>query len=244
MTSEFFAIMALVAVIAYFAFFSRAPQKSVTRDRQGELPLPALASEPTPEELEISKARDALKAGADARTAAYNDHKASLAQAQTKLNEATKMARESGLDVAVPWLWEHMQFWPSWKDKPDQWKPPIAVNDLLGVSGDEVRWTWEGHTFAMLFKKWPSHGFTREATDFGTITVEAGGLVVAAITVKMDLSKDYDRWYFSGIDALKVGPWIAELIQFYQKVRLADEARGYARDTEYLTAKAAQIELG
>lgn len=212
----------------------------------GQLPLPTLAPEiePSPEELEISKARDALKAGAEARTAAYHDHKASLAQAQTKLNEATKMARESGLDVAVPWLWDHMKNWPSWKEMPDRWTSPVMLDDLSGASRDEVRWTWQGHTFAMLFKKWPSHGFSQDTLDFGTITVEAGGVTVAAVTAKRDLSKDYDPWHFSGIDALKVGPWIAEFIRFYQEVRLADETRGYERDAEYLTAKASRIDLG
>lgn len=160
------------------------------------------------------------------------------------LRQAEKFARDSGLDVAVPWAWEQMQFWPSWKEKPDQWTPPIALDELSGTSRDEVRWTWQGQSFAMLFKKWPSHGFTQDALDFGTITVEAGGEVVAAVTAKMDLSKEYDRWRFSGIDALKVGPWIAEFVRFYQEVRLADEARGYAREAEYVTAKAARIDLG
>ena len=203
-------------------------------------PTPELS----PEERDIADAREALKAGADARTAAYNEHKASLADAQAKLGEAEKFARESGLDVAVPWLWDHMKNWPSWKEKPDQWTAPVALDDLSGTARDEVRWTWQGQSFAMLFKKWPSHGFGNDTLDFGTITVEAGGVVVAAITAKKDLSKEFDQWRFSGIDALKVGPWIAEFIRFYQQVRLADETRGYARDADYVTAKAARIDLG
>lgn len=243
MSIEVVAVVALVGVIAYFVFGRRKSSASPAPIAAPSEPTPR-APELTPEERDIANAREALRAGADARTAAYNEHKASLADAQAKLREAEKFARDSGLDVAVPWAWEHMQFWPSWKEKADQWTPPIALDELSGTSGDEVRWTWQGQSFAMLFKKWPSHGFTQDALDFGTITVEADGEVVAALTAKMDLSKEYDRWHFSGIDALKVGPWIAEFIRFYQEVRLADEARGYARDAEYVTAKAARIDLG
>lgn len=202
------------------------------------------APELSPDDLEIAKASEALKAGADARTAAYNEHKASLADAQAKIRGAEKFAKDSGLDVAVPWLWEHMQFWPSWKEKPDQWKPPVALDDLSGASRDEVRWTWQGQTFAMLFKKWQSFGPAQDTLDYGTITVESGGIVVAAITAKMDLAKEYDRWRFAGIEALTVGPWIAEFVRFYQEARLADEARSYARDADYVTAKASRIDLG
>lgn len=243
MPIEVVAVVALVGVIAYFVF---GRQKSLASPAPISVPAEPTtrAPEQTPDERDIANASEALKAGADARTAAYNEHKASLADAQAKLREAEKFARDSGLDVAVPWAWQHMQFWPSWKEKADQWTPPIALDELSGTSRDEVRWTWRGQSFAMQFKKWPSHGFTQDAVDFGTITVESGGEVVAAVTAKMDSSKEYDRWRFSGIDALKVGPWIAEFIRFYQDVRLAEEARGYARDAEYVTAKAARIDLG
>lgn len=244
MSIEVVAVVALVGIVAYFVFVKRrkgtATVAPVTAAPTQATPEPQLS----PEERDIANACDALQAGADARTAAYKEHKASLADAQSKLREADKFARESGLDVAVPWAWEHMRFWPSWKEKPDQWTPPVALDDLSGASCDGVRWTWHGQSFAMLFKKWPSHGFGNEALDFGTITVEAEGVVVAAITAKKDLAKDYDRWHFSGIEALKVGPWITNFIRFYQEVRLADEARGYARDADYVTAKAARIDLG
>lgn len=265
---EVVAMIALVG-IAYFAFARRKNatpaaasvfEAAPTVARAPELPpeerqiakatealragAVAPAPELPPEEHQIAKAREALKAGADVRTAVYNEHRASLADAQSKLRDAEKFAEESGLCVAGPWLWDHMQFWPSWKERPDQWTPPVALDDLTGASQKEVRWTWQGQTFGMLFEKWPSHGFSQDMLSFSTITVESDGVVVAAIIAKTDLSREYDTWHFSGIDTLKVGPWIAEFIRFYQEVRLADEVRGYARDTEYVTAKAARIDLG
>lgn len=245
MPVEVFVGIVFIAIIVFLAFRTRRSESNAQQLITSLVePVEQVPTPLTPEDRDIANAREALQAGAAARTAAYNAHKASLAGAQSKLREAEKFARESGLDVAVPWLWDHMQFWPSWKEKPDQWTPPVGLDDLSGASRDEVRWTWQGHTFGMLFKKWPSHGFGRDAMDFGTITVEAQGVVVAAITARKDLPKDYDRWHFSGIDALTVGPWIAEFIRFYQEVRLADEARGYAREADYVTAKAARIVLG
>lgn len=245
MSIEVVAVIALVGIVAYFVFVGRRKGPPAIAPVVDATPLTTTPTpELSPDQLEIAKAREALQAGADARTAAYNEHEGSLADAQSKIREAEKFARESGLDVAVPWLWDHMKNWPSWKEKPDQWTPPVALDDLSGASRDEVRWTRQGHTFAMLFRKWPSHGFAQDTLAFGTITVESNDAVVAAITAKMDLAKEYDRWHFSGIDALTVGPWIAEFIRFYQEVRLADEARRYARDADYVTAKAARIDLG
>lgn len=240
---EVAAMIALLA-IAYIAFARRKDTTPAAASVIEAAPTVEPTPELSPEEHQIAEAREALKAGADARTAVYNEHKASLADAKSKLREAEKFAQESGLCVAVPWLWDHIQFWPSWKDKPDQWTPPVALGALTGASGKEVRWTWRGQSFGMLFEKWPSYGFAQDMLSFGTITVESDGVVVAAITAKTDLSKEYDRWHFSGIDALKVGPWIVDFIRFYQEVRLADEVCGYSRDAEYLTAKAARIDLG
>lgn len=244
MTPEFVALVALVGIVSCFFFFAR-PGRAAKIEPVTIAPTTVTKPiELSPEERLIAEAREAFLEGADARATAYAEHKASLASAQSTVHEADKFVRESGLDVAIPWAWEHMQFWPGWQEMPDRWTPPVALDALSGASRDEVRWTWQGHTFAMLFRKWPSHGFTDDTFEYGTITVESAGGVVAAITARRDFSKDYSRWHFGGVDALKVGPWITDFIRFYQLARLAHESHGYAREAEAVRARAARIDLG
>lgn len=241
MSIELVGILALLGVVGYFLFLRR-PRRSQAVP-PSEVVAPIEPPELSLDEQEVERARNALQAGADARHAAFGEHKASLAEAETKIRDAEKFVKESGLDVALPWLWDHMNCWPSWNEKPDQWTPPLALDQISGVSHEEVQWTWQGHSFAMVFKKWPPHGVGQGYQDYGTITVEAGSSAVAAVTATRDLSKEYDRWRFAGVEALTVGPWMTDLIRFYQQLRLADEARGYSRSADHITAKAAKIDL-
>jgi len=244
MSTDVIIVVVIVAIIAYFILFRRpkdAQSAGTTIDASSSAQISAI--EKTPEALDIAAAQEAFEAGARARSAAFSEYKASLSEAEAKITEAEEFVRKSSLDVAVPWLWDHMQHWGSWKKIPDRWTPPIALDDLSGARG-VVSWTWRGQAFAMRFTKWESFGFTDSSTDFGTIAVEASGQVVVAITAKTDISKDYDRWHYSGVDTLTVGPWIAEFIGFYQAVRLADETCSYEEKIKTQTAKAAKINLG
>jgi hypothetical protein len=239
-----------IGVGAYFLFFRkgnsvRQPEPSVEAvEPVAAIPGPKL----TPEEAEIAKARELGEAGSEARQQAFHEHKRGLREAEAKLAQADKFVRESGLDHAVPWLFEEMQHWPSWQSGPSDWKLPVDITEVEGEGefGDRwISWNWADTKFKIHFTKHPDYGGLRDdTTELADFRVEVNGELVLEVNCSRDWSKEFDPWRYFSTDALKVGPWISKLVEFYQHTRLAHERNGYAVDAEYTLDRAKGIALG
>lgn len=109
------------------------------------------------------------------------------AAARERVERARKYAVDSGLDKAVPGLWQKVEHWGSWAGMPDRWQPPEGVADVGGGGDREDRfasWSWGGRHYRVGLKRRPNY------------------------TPDGDLE-------FGDIDlAIKVGPWMADLIRY------------------------------
>jgi hypothetical protein len=237
--------IAVVAIGAYFLFFRKGHNQPQPTAR-AEVAEPVQARELTLEEAEIARARQIADAGSDAREEAYREHKAGLRDAEAKLSQADKFVRESELDIAVPWLFEEMQHWASWLSGPHDWKLPVDISEVEGGGsfGDQwVSWKWNDRKFKLHFLKQKDYDHV-EDHEYGDFDVEADDQPVLQINCSRDWRQEFTSWHYFSTDALKVGPWIGELIEFYHVARLAHEKQGYDRDAEYTLGRAAAIELG
>lgn len=238
--------LALIAIGAYFLFFKKATEQPKRTPIAAAPPEQAPEPELTPEEAEIAKAREIGEAGSEARERAYREHKASLREAESKLAQADKFVRESELDYAVPWLFDEMEHWPSWLGGSSDWKLPVDITDVEGGGEFENRWVswkWRDTKFKIHFKKHRNYSGMEDSHDHADFSVEANEEPVLKINCSQDWSKEFDRWRYFGTDVLKVGPWIAELIGYYQETRLADERKRHERDAEYTLGRANGIVL-
>ncbi len=62
--------------------------------------------------------------------------------------------------------------------------------------------------------------------------------------VRRDWTKEWASWYFSGVESLKVGPWIEGFIALYNRLRSIKENKSEDRNNDYVGEKAAKIDLG
>lgn len=238
--------LAALGIGAYFLFLKKDRGRPKPMTGLVDIPEPDPAQELTPEEAEIANAREVSKAGSEARTEAFHEHKAALRDAEAKLAQADRFVREGQLDIAVPWLFEEMHSWPSWLAGAHNWKLPVAISEVEGGGsfGDQwVSWEWKDRKFKLRFLKQKDHGHI-ENHEYADFYVEADNKPVLQINCSRDWSKEFDSWHYVSADVLKVGPWIGQLIEYYHVARLADEKEGYDRDAEYTLGRAAGIELG
>ena len=237
-----FALLGLGAYLLFFKNRAHQPEPKQLGIRSDELPA---AIEPTADELEIARAGKVIQVGSEAREQAYREHKASLREAEIKLSQADKFVRDSGLDTAVPWLFDEMHHWPSWLSGTHDWKLPVDISEVEGAGsyGDSwVAWKWREHMFKIHFKKHKNYGFDDES-EHADFSVESGGQSVLKINCSRNWTKEFDDWHYFGVDVLKVGSWIGYLVEFYQEARLAHEQAGYDRDAEYTLGRARGIEI-
>jgi len=201
------------------------------------------------EEQIIRRAHDAFAAERANRDREYRAKKASLAADEKKIQRATEFINTSYLSIALPFVQEETQHWPSWsKMDESRWKAPMQLSDVNGstTSGTIDEWVEfraeGGPLYKIGFEK------SRRATDadyeYGYMTLFVDGEEVLAMFVKRDYHKEWARWYFSTVKSLKVGPWIEDFMAFYNRLRSTKENESEDRMDDYVREKAAKIDLG
>lgn len=216
----------------------------LTTQAAAELPSPPTLS---PEELELRRVREVRDQIAAEAKAAHDARNAETKDARDKIAKATELLRESGLASIVPALIEEIRHWPSWSKMPDRWKCPVELTGLEGESSSTaswVQWRWQDILFRIKFDEPPSYGFSDSNLSFADIAVQVDGAEVLAISVCRDVVKEYDNWRFTSLKALRVGPWMAALMDFWRVVKLAKEARMAQRGVDDAKSRAARIDLG
>ena len=236
-----FGVLGFVAYLLWRSRRKNPPVAAIVPDPVAEEVPPVL----TPEETEISRARKLNEAGSEARSIAYQKHKESLRQAEEKLSQANKFMRESGLDIAVPWLYDEMQHWPSWLSNSPGWELPLKISEVEGggTYGDRwIAWRTGSKRFKLRFEKQKNYGMN-DGTDHAKFFLDSDGEQVLEIICSQACTNEFDNWSYFAVDVLKVGDWVPDFISYYQEARLAHEMKTYERDSKYTLGRAGGIDL-
>lgn len=257
---ELIVVLAVLSGIGWWLF---KPKKSASAARATvAAPPPPPRYEDYQDELErkpidelnedekiIRRAHDAFHAERDARTAEYGAKQNSLADDNRKIKKATDFIETSYLSLALPFVQEKTQHWPSWsKMHASRWTAPIPLSDVNGPEGgtfEDRRVEFRadgGPLYRIAFQK--SRMPVDDDQEYGTMTLAVDGEQVLGMFVSRNWQKEYDDWKFAVVDNLKVGPWIEGFIAFYNRLRNIDENAQEDTSNNYVRQKAAKIDLG
>lgn len=186
---------------------------------------------PAVEDQELASAR-ALFLEANPRCVSVRDPTLLKAGSSTEPRiRADYFVRQSGLAVAIPELFEEMQYYPHWvkRDDADLWVPLIARSALAGGGslyddGAWVEWCVEDTRFRIGKKE----SLQRYDLEY---TVQVDGILVLSFFAS-PTNGGHGPNVYSYISALTVRPWVTKLIAFYGHLRpliRANHLRGAVR---------------
>jgi hypothetical protein len=159
--------------------------------------------------------------------------------ALAKAVKAALWVTEARLNLAVPELLEIAQLWPDLAKRPGKkWEPPKGVTDIEGRNDPKspwAAWRWKEQDWR-LEAEWRPSILPEEAdTDIGTCKVFVEKQLVLDMTIS---SKDLHVMW---IDALRVGPWVSQLLEFAGARRSDAEARSSERSARQYQDRADKI---
>lgn len=230
-------------------FNENAPQ-AMTNPPPEQVTEPEIVKTKSVEEIEVERAKLAFDVRATERTTQYESHQSQLREAEQKLAKASEYVRKSGLDLAVPFLWEEMKHWPSWlSNQEGRWKVPFPVTDVSGERSNsyrqgKVKWRWEDVFLAVGFKQLANYGPVDDDLEFADFVVEVDDVQVLKISCCRNSLKEFDKWRFVNVDALTVGPWMSKFVDYYGVLRNFKERESNQRHTDYIANRVNLIDLG
>lgn len=200
------------------------------------------------DELEIRRAIDTVERHRSEQEARYRERKAAIAADEAKLERARDFIESSNLGFAVPSVWEEIRHWPSWsKLEKGRWSAPIPVSEIAGSQiSAKPEWTQfraeGGSLFKIEFERSTSYG--DDELEFATMRLFTDGEKVLEIGASRNWANEFERWRFSTVDCLKVGPWISEFVEFDCKLKAAKGEQSAEWHKEYISSRAANVDLG
>lgn len=146
-----------------------------------------------------------------------------IAQAKAKVDRAYQIVSKSRIGYSVCAILEHVKHWPSWSARDDfqKWVGFPATN----VSGNRekvernhdkttVNFSYSGAPYSLIFIDRGISTFdTGDMTAYGTVELFFAGELVVGLDIGTDISKDYDRWRFHGVNAFAPGEWMKHVIE-------------------------------
>jgi hypothetical protein len=167
---------------------------------------------------------------------------ASIKSNKVALAKAVKAAlwvTEARLNFAVPELLEIAQLWPDLARLPKgEWTPPKGVSDIEGRDDPKAPWAswrWDGRHWRIEAKWHPSILPDEPAIEIGACKVFVEQELVLDMTISR---KDHHVMW---IDALRVGPWVSDLLEFTGARRTDAQARADENSARQNEARADKI---
>ena len=159
--------------------------------------------------------------------------------ALAKAVKAALWVTDARLNVVVPQLLKMAQRWASEAEGPDKkWKAPDGVTDIEGRDDPSAPWaSWSFNQHRWRIEAEWGHSELRDENepDLGTCKVLLDDEVVLDMTVS---DKDLQVMW---IDALTVGPWVSDLLNFAGARTSDAKARSSARSAKKYQERADNI---
>lgn len=180
-----------------------------------------------------------------------------LIEAQEKVHAARKLIEEGRLAFALGrCLPEHIKYWPSWSQRTDfqNWVG-FSASDIVATSAEVVEgarnvkvtsidFTFKGTRYRLVLRD-RGMSFVPESTEkLGEVELFSDQQRVAKFEIVEDIMNEYSQWEFSDVRALKVGPWMKDVIDMSVQIQASDQKRR----TDFLDDRtrdaAREIDLG
>lgn len=210
----------IAAIIAYFWSFRprSGPSVSITEVEKVRIIEPEHAVPETPEEGEVRRAKEAAIQAERADRAGLAEHHQAQEAVRKKLELANKYMNDSGISSALPRAWDTVRFWGSWAANADRWTAPEGFSDISGSTGPDqwAAWRYAGHSYRIGYETRRNY-FPDDYDRLCRLTLESDGEVVTVIDCSQ--GPESDSWRYTVVDALKVGPWMAEFVAMEAQLR-------------------------
>ncbi len=178
------------------------------------------------------KLSDSLRAYSDAAyLASQSKPDTELTAAYEKVAAARKLALEGRLAYALGrCIPEHIKHWPAWIQREDfqTWVWFQASNIVAAKTIEEdgsrkievstIKFVFNDRRYQLILRDRGMSYVPDTAERFGDVELFVDEQRVAKFELIKDLMKDYSRWEFSDVRALKVGPWMKDVIDIATQI--------------------------
>lgn len=157
-----------------------------------------------------------------------------LLEAKAKVDAARKLVTEGRLAYSLGrCLPEHMEHWPSWSKREDFHSfIGFDASDIFASSADmeegprkvkvaNIEFTFNGTRYRFVMR---DRGFSYvpdTAEKLGEVELHVGDQCVAKFEIIEDVTKDNSEWQFSDVRALKVSPWMRDVIDMSTQIEVS-----------------------
>lgn len=180
-----------------------------------------------------------------------------LASAYDKVAAAQKLVTEGRLAYALGrCLPEHVEHWPSWSQREDFQKwvgfeateiAAVASKELDGsrtVNVCKVDFSFRGSRYRLILRNFGLSMIPDDSCWLGEVELFKDVNRLARFGLTQDISKEYSHWQFSDVRALKVGPWMKDVLDMAAQIETSLSMQlDHFRDQEILAA-AREIDFG
>lgn len=222
---------------------------------------PAAPKPKTPAER-LNEAASTLAASLNAYSeAAYRAAQpgpdAELQAAYDKVGAARELVTKGRLAYALGrCLPEHLQYWPSWI-KQDGFEKYIgfAASDITATETKEedgsreikvstIDFTFNGVRYRLVIRDRGMSYAPGDLFKLGEVELFTGIEGVAKFEIEEDISKEYSEWEFSDVRALKVGPWMQDVLDMSTQIEASRRRRIDEFQDDRAREAAREIDLG
>ena len=213
--------------------------------RKAPPPKPASIKPPTVEspktrEEQLEEAADKLAASLSSyREATYRASNPAPSEefkaAREKIERARELVLEGGLAYALGrCLPEHVKYWPMSSQREDfrNWVGFDATQITATESKKEggsgtftvvtIDFIFNDTIYRLILRDYGTSLVTGVLDHRGEIELFANDLRVAKFDLAQDRRKDYPEWDFTDVRALKVGPWMKDVIDMTTQIEASD----------------------
>lgn len=176
----------------------------------------------------------------------------SVEQAKAKVARAYEIISQSRLGYSVCAILEHVKYWPSWSTREDFQKwVGFPATDVTGSQEKiernhdkrTVNFSYRGIPYSLIFIDRGVPSWNDDSVAYGTVELFCAGELVVGLDIGMDLSKDYDRWRFRGVNAFAPGEWMKDVIEMAALIDAHDERTRNRFSEDDALQRASKIKL-
>jgi hypothetical protein len=156
---------------------------------------------------------------------------AEMVEARAKVEAARKLVLEGRMAYALGrCIPDHVRHWPSWITRDDfrKWVH-FSASDIDARQHEEVEvsrtakiatvsFTFNGSRYRVVLRDCGMSFAPEIAEKNGEIELWRGDDLVAKFELIEDLTKEYSHWEFSEVRALRVGPWMKDVIDIATQI--------------------------
>jgi hypothetical protein len=225
-------------------------------------PAPPAAPKPKTPAERLNEAASTLAASLAAYSeAAYRAAQpgadAELQAVYDKVNAARELVTKGRLAYALGrCLPEHVKYWPSWIKRDDFEKyigfaaTEISATETKEEDGSReikvstIDFTFNGGRFRLILRDKGMSYAPGDPFRFGEVELFTGIERVAKFKIMEDVLKEYSEWEFSDVRALKVGPWMQDVLDMSAQIEASRRLRMDEFQNERAREAALDIDLG